>query len=210
MGTRNLIAVVMNGEYRVAQYGQWDGYPDGQGKDLLDFLVGEGNIEKLKAALPRCRFWDAEGRDKEFLAEYDKNCPEWSSDPDNRTPEQIRWHRTYISRDLAAKVLTNIADSADPEILLRNNIDFAGDSLSCEWAYVVDLDKGTFEVYEGFNKEPLADDERFAVSPINERAQFDDYRYYPVKHRATFQLSALPSTEDFLATFKEEDEREDV
>jgi len=199
MGTRNLIAVMMDGEYKVAQYGQWDGYPDGQGRDILEFLTGEGNIEKLKAALPRCRFWGAEGRDKEFLAEYNKNCPEWSRDPDNRTPEQIRWHRTYISRDLAAKVLKNIAESEDPEILLRNSIDFAGDSLSCEWAYVVDLDKGTLEVYQGFNKAPVPAGERFAEFPLNERAQFDDCRYYAVKHRETFQLSALPSVDDFLA-----------
>ena len=26
MGTRNLTAVFMDGEYKVAQYGQWDGY----------------------------------------------------------------------------------------------------------------------------------------------------------------------------------------
>src|SRR5574337_1233174 len=103
MGTRNLTAVMMNGEYKVAQYGQWDGYPEGQGKTILEFLSGDGNIEKLKSALQRVRFLDGDGRDKDFLAEYDKNCPEWSSDPDNRTPEQKRWFQTYVSRDLAGK-----------------------------------------------------------------------------------------------------------
>lgn len=31
MGTRNLTAVYLDGQYKVAQYGQWDGYPEGQG-----------------------------------------------------------------------------------------------------------------------------------------------------------------------------------
>ena len=38
MGTRNLTAVFMDGEYKVAQYGQWDGYPSGQGVDILNIL----------------------------------------------------------------------------------------------------------------------------------------------------------------------------
>jgi len=28
MGTRNLTCVMKDGQYKVAQYGQWDGYPE--------------------------------------------------------------------------------------------------------------------------------------------------------------------------------------
>ena len=38
MGTRNLTCVIKDGKYRVAQYGQWDGYPEGQGMNILNFL----------------------------------------------------------------------------------------------------------------------------------------------------------------------------
>ena len=209
MGTRNLTAVMVNREYKVAQYGQWDGYPEGQGIKILEFLAGTGNIEKLTDSLSRCRFWDAEGRDKEFLSEYNNNAPQWSRDPDNRTPEQKRWFQTYISRDLGGDILKNITNSEDSEILLQNYIAFAGDSLSCEYAYVVDLDKGLFEVYEGFNKEPVPAGERFADFEYNKQTYEGGRCYYPVKHRATFQLSALPSFDDFIATFKGDDERED-
>lgn len=34
MGTRHLIKVKYKGEIKVSQYGQWDGYPDGQGLDI--------------------------------------------------------------------------------------------------------------------------------------------------------------------------------
>jgi len=62
MGTLNLTAVMMDGEYKIAQYGQWDGYPEGQGKTILEFLNGNGNIERLKTALAKVRFLD--DRDK--------------------------------------------------------------------------------------------------------------------------------------------------
>jgi len=38
MGTRHLICVVKGKEYIVAQYGQWDGYPTGQGIGVLNFF----------------------------------------------------------------------------------------------------------------------------------------------------------------------------
>lgn len=41
MGTRHLIAAKVDGEYKLAQYGQWDGYPEGQGVAVLDFLVNK-------------------------------------------------------------------------------------------------------------------------------------------------------------------------
>ena len=37
MGTRHLTAVHVDGEYKIAQYGQWDGYPEGQGMTALTF-----------------------------------------------------------------------------------------------------------------------------------------------------------------------------
>ena len=42
MGTRHLVAVIHKDEYKVAQYGQWDGYPSGQGDTVLDCFMGVG------------------------------------------------------------------------------------------------------------------------------------------------------------------------
>lgn len=38
MGTRNITTVKVNKRNRVVQYGQWDGYPTGQGVTIANFL----------------------------------------------------------------------------------------------------------------------------------------------------------------------------
>jgi hypothetical protein len=201
MGTRHLIAVVEDEQYKVAQYGQWDGYPDGQGIAVLGFLSEPNNIKKLKEALKRVRFLDHEGVDKEFVESYNKNVPEWSNQPDNRTPKQKRWWKIFQHRNLGADILSNIISVKDKEILLTNRVAFAGDSLFCEYAYIIDLDKETFEIYEGFNKEPLSGDERFKDAPKE-----DSSEYYPIKLWKSFDLNALPSKETFLWELRDEEE----
>lgn len=193
MGTRHLIAVVYNNGYKIAQYGQWDGYPSGQGFGILEFLRNRDSVEKLKSALGRVRFYDAEGRDKDFIDEYNKNAPEWSNEPDNRTEEQKRWWNIYMSRDLGSEILENVSKSEDEEILLRNSIDFAYDSLFCEWAYVIDLDKNMLEVYEGFNKETIAGG-RFPSSKKPKKEE----EYEPVRLVQFYFFDDLPTNTTFL------------
>ena len=41
----------MDGQYKVAQYGQWDGYPEGQGITALTFLRDKMDLELFKEAL---------------------------------------------------------------------------------------------------------------------------------------------------------------
>ncbi|ACL06283.1 hypothetical protein Dalk_4605 [Desulfatibacillum aliphaticivorans] len=201
MGTRNLTAVFQDGEYKVAQYGQWDGYPSGQGLTILNFLTSQGNIDRLKDGLKKVRFLDDE-KDAEFIKAYNDAAPEWSSDPDNRTPDQIHWCKTFASRDIGGGILESIASATEDEILLQNNIDFAGDSLLCEWSYVVDLDKGTLEVFEGFNNTELDPSERFASF----KCEHNEYKQ--VKHKWTFKLDMLPLEDDFVSVLEPKDDAE--
>lgn len=53
MGTRHLICAVSDNKYRIAQYGQWDGYPSGQGLAVLAFLKSP-MVERLKQNLDYC------------------------------------------------------------------------------------------------------------------------------------------------------------
>lgn len=195
MGTRNLVAVQLNGEYKVAQYGQWDGYPSGQGLTALRFLHGmdrESFIQKLEQ--------------NRFLSDDDiKACwVEAGADPEAQfvnmeVSEKFQSLYPHLSRDAGANILQLVAES-EAGLGLRNSIEFAKDSLFCEWAYVIDFDKGTFEAYKGFNKEGVEEDARFTGSGREE--------YKAVRLAASWPLSELPDEETFLKTLKEPDEEE--
>jgi hypothetical protein len=51
MGTRNLIYVYHRGRFVIADYTQWDGYPEGQGERILQFLRLLANLTRLLAGL---------------------------------------------------------------------------------------------------------------------------------------------------------------
>ena len=62
MGTRNLVAVQIDGQYKIAQYGQWDGYPSGKGLEVLEFLRERMNEEAFVKALRNSSFIAPEKR----------------------------------------------------------------------------------------------------------------------------------------------------
>jgi hypothetical protein len=207
MGTRHLVAVQIDGVYKVAQYGQWDGYPSGQGVRVLDFLRN-GDIEALKRNLGKVfepteedsiRMWAEFGIDivaSNGMVEYGKA---------NAFGEKY----PSLDRDTGAGILELIAGSdGEDKIPLRVDIGFAGDSLFCEWAYVIDFDIGTFEAYKGFNTEgPVPAGSRFS------EVEWDDSRsgrgvdtYYQVTLAQSWKLADQPSEEAFLEAFKSPDE----
>ena len=189
MGTRNLTIVYSNGEYKVAQYGQWDGYPEGLGVQLLKYLKGI-NINELRNAVNDCTYLS-----KEDFDEINKNIDEAKKDN-----PRFSWQKFYpeLSRDTGGDILELIMFNNKTK--LQNSLNFAADSLFCEWAYVIDLDKNTYEVYEGFNKEPLDESERFDfLTPIAEKEYRENPKeYYPVKFVTEYSLGNLPDEKYFL------------
>jgi hypothetical protein len=106
------------------------------------------------------------------------------------------------SRDTGAKILDIIARTEKP-LGLKDSLEFAKDSLFCEWAYVVDFDKNVFEVYEGFNKSPVDPGERFYFNGEM------DKDYYPVRLRKSYSLDNLPSIVDFVEELEPRDSEEE-
>ena len=200
MGTRNLICVVEGGKYRVAQYGQWDGYPSGQGMGVLNFLRNNGT-KSLQDGLRWCR-WLTQCEERKRWAEFGVDI-----DANSFVKMDIadRFYNRYpeLSRDTGSKIL-HIVANADAPLVLSNEHDFAYDSLFCEWAYVIDLDKRTFEVYEGFNKKPLDKSERFYTENIVKNNIGETY--YPVRLKTSYSLDDLPDEETFLKDNETEDE----
>lgn len=185
MGTRHLIAVRHEGDWRIAQYGQWDGYPEGQGIDVLNFC--RNNIDTVfEEKLRNCRFISQEEEREAWIA-----CGADLKDGFVSMDVANKFHKKFplLSRDLGADVLKRVYAS-EGEVYLRNTLEFAKNSLFCEWAYVIDLDEDVLEVYNGFNKKPVKG--RFASNTSNEDG------YYPVSLLHTFDFNELPSNEEFI------------
>jgi len=208
MGTRNLTCVVEGGEYKVAQYGQWDGYPAGQGRTIYRFLRDEGAIERLREGLKRVTLIDEDNPEhKAFIERYNANCPAFDKEEDLRTPEDIAWFQTFATRDLGAKILNSIADNDKDGVLLPNNLGFAQDSLFCEYAYVVDLDNMNLEFFKGFNHEPVEEDARF-YGPSE--TSVSGSVYYPVTKIFEIKFEKLPETEEeFIAMLEAAEGKDD-
>jgi hypothetical protein len=127
MGTRGLTKVIKNDKVVVAQYGQWDHYPSGQGLTALRFLRDEANVEKLDKGL----YWLYEVNDEDI----EKTA--------ERAGENFQTAYPSLTRDTGAEILELIANAkgAIPVLL---NIDFEKDELFCEGVFTVDLDKKRF------------------------------------------------------------------
>jgi hypothetical protein len=202
MGTRHLTCVVKDGEFKVAQYGQWDGYLDGQGKTICEFIIGRlqtpGGLSTFKQRVDQVKqvddeyvstLWEKVGvtggfanmdQGKDFLERYPN-----------------------FHRDFGARILEYVFLNPNAEVQLDTG--FAGQSLFCEWCYVIDLDKGVLEIYKGFNKAPCPEGERFA--------NFECDRgngYNPVKLYHTIPLSEVTKSfiPDLNKKYEEESENE--
>lgn len=187
MGTRNLTMVIYKGETKVAQYGQWDGYPSGQGSTALEFLLNN-DLNKFKQKLDLCNFIDKSPRKQKEMENFLKKIGSENGWMNGEQAEKYHKKYPYLTRDNGAKILDLINDhKTEKTIWLNNSEEFAADSLFCEWAYVIDFDKNTFEVYEGFNKTPLTKEDRFFYL----KGEND---YEPVKMLKAYDLNNLPRT----------------
>jgi hypothetical protein len=193
MGTRHLICVVKDGEFKVAQYGQWDGYFSGQGQDILNFLRDDSfNLAHFKEQLDKCYYIDQ--------ATYERLLSEGgvtiSAEGFVPYDDMKRFSATHIgaffSRDTGADILKLINDETTlAQIPLKNGVTFAADSLFCEYAYVIDVDKEVLEVYTGFNDDVELVTERFEF--LRENIEGTD-KYGLVKLYETYNLNELPES----------------
>lgn len=131
MGTRNSTIVKSKGITKVAQYGQWDGYPTGVGQTIADFLKTV-NLEDFKKKVDALGVWTNEERNalvagnEQYLigasSNWAKECPE-------------------LDRDTAAGILELINNGSVTKVLLDE--EFKNDTLFCEYWYELDLDAET-------------------------------------------------------------------
>ena len=194
MGTRNLTAVFMDVKYVVAQYGQWDGYPEGQGATCLNFLRDEMDESIFREQLKKIHFGD----EKELGDLFSEFGGSLSGVISMQNYDLFKKAYPELHRDTGAGILKMIQDGKVR--ILKNDIDFAADGLYCEWAYVIDLDKRRFEVYTGFHTEPLTEKDRFYFLKDKE-----ENGYSGIHMVFSWSIDDLPTDEEFIRTFVADD-----
>jgi len=142
MGTRNLTMVKHNGKIKVAQYGQWDGYPTGQGKIIADFLRYGLTVDRLRDNLKNVSFYK---NDKELdkVINSIENLLGENANISLRMPE--------INRDTGANIL-DIISKINGKLKLVNSRSFLKDGLFCEYAYLINLDTNKVTLYTNGKK----------------------------------------------------------
>jgi hypothetical protein len=192
MGTRNLTIVIQDHETKIAQYGQWDGYPEGQGLTILSFLEEKENMQKLKELLPKIRFENEQ--DIKEKTEFSKSIGAREGWVNISQSELYDQKYPLDSRNLGGAILEKLLEHQnESEIVLVDSEKFAADSLFCEWAYIIDLDNNTLEVYRGFNESRLTSKDRFYnLHKVHQQ-------FYPIKILKTFSLDKLPDAEKFIS-----------
>lgn len=190
MGTRNL-TIVRDENLLFGQYGQWDGYPRGNGLEVLKFLKSQMLEGQFRQAFKRVVV-----ASPARLEELEQMGEAVTKDT----------HPQFF-RDLGTGILDFIADTEGP-IEVHNQIDFAADSLFCEWAYMVDLVERKLRCFKGFNQTPLAEGDFFYFLMEKSVKSHRTNSYYPIKEIAQFSFDALPDEEAFLAACTPEDEEE--
>lgn len=123
MGTRHRQAVITkSGESKIWQYGQWDGYPSGQGVDILEYLR-EGDLKKYQKNLEVIPLINDDQIDRVNLdSNWTKNYP-------------------YLSRDCGSKIHKMIEDGT---VQFVKHIDEDEARKWCEGFYTIDFQKGEF------------------------------------------------------------------
>jgi hypothetical protein len=141
----------------VAQYGNYDGYPEGQGVALVKFLQRPMSIQQLKDGLehtyepPESEVLEAQGQISN-LRGLEKVA--WMAFVRLRDPlltaEIMEFLRPSLHGDTGADILEVIAKArVDEKVPVQLQLSFANDGLFCEWAYIVDLDAEVLEVFGG-------------------------------------------------------------
>jgi hypothetical protein len=159
MGTRNLTVVKdLEGTTKIAQYGQWDGYPSYSGIKVLEFLRDKVNRDNLLVELQNVQFVGDEEVDQ-LYKQFE------STDWENKD-----FLNAYpgLHRDTGVGILEIVANSMGP-IKTVDNSEFRNDTLFCEGIYEVDFQSNKFistwnGIVKEFSLENLPPDEHYLTS----------------------------------------------
>lgn len=123
MGTRHFQTVITkSGEVKIKQYGQWDGYPSGQGVNILNYLKN-GNLDKYQEQLEIIPLITEE---QIKIVEKDNN---WTK------------NYPYLSRDCGSNI-HKLIENGDVKFVIHTNEEEV--NKWCEGFYTINFQTGEF------------------------------------------------------------------
>jgi len=204
MSTRGATGFVANGKWYVT-YNHSDSYPEYLGMHVLSFCKAVTNWKYLKTLVEKVTLVDIHNKPTQDLID------KYSSYSDTSVNKQTLEDWYCLLHDLQGeKILYEIA-LGNVEHMIDGHT-FLADSLFCEWAYIVDLDNLTLNVYKGNNHKIFPDT---PLPPDINPTKYDEgtyksikERYYPVKMLYAYDLGKLPEfilgvTNEFKKQYRE-------
>jgi hypothetical protein len=166
VSTSGALVFVVNGKEKTT-YIHGDAYPGGVGADILDWIrSSEFNVDAVRFQVATLKMLKHDDKPSaEDYARYDCYA-------DFTVNGGQGWYALLRETQ------------GNPALILQAGValnakGFPLDSLHCEWAYVVDLDKQRFEVYKGFQQTPPTAGRWAGVDPVRDYAPGIP-QYYPV------------------------------
>lgn len=176
MGTRGAYGFRLNGEDKVT-YNHFDSYPSGLGCEIVEFIRHTRAINLVPFVKDIRLVSENTPPTKDEIVKYAQFFNSGVS-----TGAATEW---YCLLRGAQGDLKPYIDGLDVMIDDQGHL---SDSLFCEWAYIINLDTGRLEVYEGCNKDRAAPGRYADVEP-------DERGYVGVRLVAAFPLATVSNVD---------------
>ncbi len=165
MGTRGALGFIKDGKHKVT-YNHFDSYPSGLGNDILEFIK-DNSLNTLKQLCDNITLVKEDSTPTDLQIQHCKNC----GTVDLHVGEQSEtdWYCLLREAQGDLKKYGQVGFMVD----MKN---FLQDDLFCEYAYIINLDNATLEVFCG-------------AQPVN-----------------TFKLNDLPKDPELLVPNNDEED----
>ena len=176
MSTRGAIGFEKDGNKKIT-YNHFDSYPTGLGVQVAEF-VRTNDIEDMRFYFDKIKMVKPDSKpSKANIQQYQRFLDMNVSD---KTPTDWYCLLRHSQGDLNVYLHGGVTHMID-------NHDFLNDSLFCEWAYIVNLDNETLDIYRGFQLDP---NDKFKYLPCKKVVTLS---FYDIK-----KLSSIAKIESYM------------
>ena len=189
MGTRGAFGFRFETRDKVT-YNHFDSYPSGLGNQVADFLKGFSDAEEIKKIFKNIVLVDMDSKPTKEQKAKAKELDLVDLTVSSQSEDE--WYC------LLRKAQFDIESYKEGLPFMIDSHKFLGDSLFCEWAYIINLDICSLEIYRGFNKDQNACGRYASLNP-------DQGEYFGVVLHETIPLDQFFGKDVDLTCIEEVD-----